>query len=255
MSKPNTTPMTRHVLRVYRAATPEQHAAGLAWYDDAASVSYALAVANGHSVATAAGVIAATSPVNSWGSNVNLAARILASGDTSSGYLSSGLAKARAILDGARPLDVLSGEKVRNFYLCIALAGRHPDAVCVDRHAYDLAVNHRHTDATRPGLTPKRYALVAEVYRRAAVVASRESGRVVTPAQVQAVTWLAWRSRFWATGAYDQHNHQPAADDAPTTGRRMTCAQFRAMDTLYSTSPDSPLHHDNRCTAHGTDAR
>lgn len=27
-----------------------------------------------------------------------------------------------------------------------------------------------------------------------------------------------------------------------------TCDYWRALDAMYSTTPDSPLHHDNRCT-------
>src|SRR6478735_1435152 len=151
------TPSVRNVTRVFRTATPEQLSGALDWYADANRVAAALAVKNDVSLSVAAGVIAALSPLNSWGANVNLAARFLEAGGLTSGYLKVGLAKAARILAGEDVLTVLASDKVRNFYLCIVSAGE-TDGVCVDRHAYDIAVNTRHTDATRPGLTGKRYA-------------------------------------------------------------------------------------------------
>ena len=28
------------------------------------------------------------------------------------------------------------------------------------------------------------------------------------------------------------------------------CSKWRALDAAYETTPDSPLHHDNRCQSH-----
>jgi hypothetical protein len=83
-----------------------------------------------------------------------------------------------------------SAAKTRNFY--VAILSRGVDGIVIDRHAIDVATNRRHTDATRPALTPKRYEQYAAVYRRAAVILSDEFGPV-TPSQVQGVTWEAWR--------------------------------------------------------------
>ena len=166
--------------------------------DDVMACALALAVKNDVTVETSAGVIAALSPLNSWGANVNLAARLLASGGLSEGYLKVGLAKANAILAGTDPLDVLKSDKVKNFYLCIA-AGGDTSAVCVDRHAYSLAVDVRFEGETMPSLSAGRYAAVSDAYGRAAARLG------VSAARVQAVTWLEWRARFWADGAFDRH--------------------------------------------------
>lgn len=201
------TPSTRNITRVFRTATPEQVEQGMAWYADARRIATALAGQNGTSVEVAAGVIAALSPLNSWGANVNLAARLMAAGGLSEGYLKIGLRKANAILGGTEPLAVLTSDKIRNFYLCIA-AGGETDAVCVDRHAYSLAVAHRFNESEgdkMPNLSKGRYAETADAYRRAAVRLG------VHAAQVQAVTWTAWRSRFWAAGAFDSHSVELAA--------------------------------------------
>lgn len=193
-------PTARNVLRVYRTATSAQLSAGMTWYADAATTAEKLAAEVGCELPVAAGVIAATSPLNSWGSNLALAERILRTGDASRGYLTIGLVKCRAILDGVDPLSVLTSDKVHNFYLSITSQGAHPSAVCVDRHAWSIAINERRTG--NEGIKGARYAATAAAYRRATAILCK-SGVMVTPAQVQAVTWIVWRQRYWAVGAWD----------------------------------------------------
>ena len=195
---------TRNVTRVFRAATPAQIAAGLDWYTDAHSVAQTIATAHGLTVEAAAGIIAALSPLNSWGANVNLAHRLVAAGGLTSGYLGVGLRKANAILAGTDPLTVLTSSKIRAFYLGIAFNGETAE-VCIDRHAFDVVTNTRHNDRTRPTVSGKRYREAAEAYVRAAHILSRESGEKIHAAQVQAITWKAWRERYWAAGAWDAH--------------------------------------------------
>lgn len=200
----NLTPRTANVTRIFREASDSHMARGLAWYADANEVATALAVKNGVSVDVAAGVIAALSPLNGWGSNVNLAARFLATpGGLTSGYMGLGLSKARAIVAGADIVSTLNGDKISNFYRCIAAAGE-TDAVCIDRHALSLAVNTRYSEGNLPRVKGKAYAAIADVYKRATPILSREFGPLHA-AQIQAVTWLAWRARFWSDGAFDSH--------------------------------------------------
>lgn len=197
------TPTTRNVTRVFRTATVEQIAAGADWYRDAHEIATALAVKNGITVEVAAGVIAALSPLQSWGANINLAARFLAAGGLDAGYLSLGLAKGRAILKGAPIEHTLRGDKIRNFFRSIITEGA--EGVCIDRHSYSVAVNERSFDTTMPKLKGASYERVAECYRRAAKILSNEYETVLTPAQIQAVTWVQWRRRYWAEGAFDGH--------------------------------------------------
>lgn len=195
------TPSTRNVTAVFRSATPEQIEAGIAWYADAYRIAGTFAEQYGVTVEIAAGVIAALSPLNSWGNNLNLAARFLAAGGLDAGYLKANLAKARAILGGAEIEATLSGLKVTNFYRSIVTEGR--EGVCIDRHAYSLAVNDRSVSNDIPSLSPKRYAEVSDTYVRAAKILSRELGFKIAPAVVQSVTWTVWRQRFWSAGAFD----------------------------------------------------
>jgi hypothetical protein len=205
----NHTPSTRNVTRLFRTATAEDMATGAAWYAEANSYAHALAECYGVSVQQAAGVIAAVSPLQSWGANKALAARILDTRNFSSGYLGAGLRKAERILAGEDVATVLNGLKITNFYLGILTAGA--EGVCIDRHAWSLAVNHRYEGGHIPSLSPKRYAAAVDAYVRAARILSREYGQAITPAQVQSVTWTLWRRKFWADGAFDGERAEVAA--------------------------------------------
>lgn len=194
-------PHTRNVTRVARIALMRgAHATG--WYADARALCAQLARESDYPLHVAVGVVAALSPRLGWGPNVKLARRMLASGGTlEHGALSANLAKARAIVAGADPLDVMTAPKTSNFYRAILTMGA--DGVVIDRHAYDVAVNRRHTDAERPSMTAAQYERVAECYRRAAIILSAETGETLSPSMVQSLTWVEWRRRYYADGAFD----------------------------------------------------
>lgn len=194
-------PSTRNITRVFREASAEQIQSGMDWYADARLIAENLAQAYDVSVSVAAGVIAALSPLNSWGNNINLATRFLAEGGLHAGYLKANLAKARAILAGEDVERTLSGLKVTNFYRSIITAGA--EGICIDRHAYCLATNDRSASNDVPSLSPKRYAEVSDAYARAAKILSRELGQTIAPAVVQSVTWVVWRNKWWSAGAFD----------------------------------------------------
>lgn len=195
-------PQTRNITRLFRTATPTEIEAGADWYKDANRIASALALKNGVSIEIAAGVIAALSPLQSYGANINLASRFLATpGGLTSGYLGVGLAKGRAILSGADVEKTLKSQKITNFFRGILSAGKR--GVCIDRHAYALASNVR---GDTPNLNGKRYDQIAECYVRAARILSKEYDMPLTPAQVQAVTWTLWRRKFWSAGAFDKHD-------------------------------------------------
>ena len=195
------TPNTRHITKLFRTASADEIQSGADWYADARRIAGVYAERYAVSVEVAAGVIAALSPLNAWGSNLNLAARFLEAGGLESGYLKANLAKARAILAGAPIEATLSGLKVTNFYRSIVSAGA--DGVCLDRHAICIAVNDRSISSNIPKVSPKKYDEIAECYRRAARILSREYEMEITPAQVQSVTWTLHRRLYWADGAFD----------------------------------------------------
>lgn len=181
---------TRHILETYFQASREEIAAGKTWYDSARAFAFTLATSHGdHTVKTAAGVIAALSPVTAWERNKELALRAVVDGQAS-GTLGNSIRAADRILGGEAPLDVLRSDKVRNFYLSIM---GDPTAVCIDRHAWEVYEGKRYRDSERPTVTPKRYREAAEAYREAA------HALALPASALQAITWLVWR-RIHLTG-------------------------------------------------------
>lgn len=191
-------PLTRRATAEFRAATPRQRSKGEQWYPDAHGVARDQVEEYGVTIEVASGIIAALSPRLGWGSNVMLAERMLNSrGTLDRGYLSRGLAQARAIHAGADPLEVLRGPKTRAFYLAVLTAGEGGGAV-IDRHAWDMLVGKR-------GATPP----TTRQYRDAADKMSRAAGILgVGVHVVQATTWVSWREKFWSPGAF---GHAPRA--------------------------------------------
>lgn len=181
-------PNSARILEIYSLATVAELDEGLNWYADANAFAQTLDPEN---PARAAGVIAALSPMKDWKNNIVLAVRAYEQG-FASGALYSNTAKADAILSGADPLDVLGGNKVRNFYKSIA-DPENADAVCIDRHAFDIAVGRITNDKSRNALSRKGvYDGFGDAYRRAARIIGKD-GYAVVPSQVQAVTWGVWR--------------------------------------------------------------
>lgn len=182
------TPSVANVLAVYNGASANAIREGLSWYLDAHNVSRTLASQYGLTVSQVAGIIAALSPMNGWENNKRKAAQLLSqNGDGTGCGLKNNVAKAVRIYNGEAPLDVLGGDKVRAFYATILDPFGDIDPV-IDRHAFDIAVGER-TDEKRRGALSRKgvYAEFANVYREAAKVAG------IGSAQMQAVTWVAWR--------------------------------------------------------------
>jgi len=186
-------PHTANILAAYDAATAADQAQGLAWYGLAQEFAQTLSLDSSLSVEQCAGVIAAMSPMMSWRSNLDVARRLITHYQHTgllpdAGYgLRRNVAKAWAILDGAPPLEVLSGPKVRAFYRNIM---GDPSAVTVDRWAVRIAL----ADPTHPGtVTAKGYGVIAEAYRDAADLLE------VSARDLQAATWTYYRRVHGAT--------------------------------------------------------
>lgn len=181
------------ILKIYALATPEEIVAGCNWYEDARLIASTLAHGSDHRPAVtrdmAAGVIAALSPLTPWERNKELAIRAIVDHEAS-GTLGNSVRAANRILAGEPVLDVLKSDKVRNFYLSIL---GDADAVCVDRHAWEVFEGKRYADRDRPTVTKRRYREAADAYREAAI------GNGVSATALQAITWLVWR-RIHLTG-------------------------------------------------------
>lgn len=177
-------PTVENVLSVFHAATDEQMTTGLDWYNDAHEFALSLDASN---PSRAAGVIAALSPMMGWDCNKMQAGRVFERGNAAGLGLARNCDKAQMIYDGSNPEDVLKGDKVCAFYRTI-LNPTGDISPVIDRHAFDIAVGRVTDDKSRSMLTRKGvYDSFANVYRHAAIAVG------VGAAQMQAVTWTAWR--------------------------------------------------------------
>lgn len=180
-------PSVENVMLAYLSASEAQVTEGMTWYDDAHTFARSLDPVRWH---RAAGVIAALSPMNGWKNNKAKAAQLYAQNGNGAGCgLYKNVSKAIAIYNGEDAYDVLGGDKVRAFYSTIV----DPRGDCIpviDRHAFDIAIGQVTNDKARAILGRKGvYSSFADVYREAAELAG------ISAAQIQAITWVYWRSK------------------------------------------------------------
>lgn len=213
-------PTTTNILKAFWQATPEEFEAGRAWYREARELAIELVDMPPWSepevwdeeVRKAVAVIAVLSPRLSWSKNVENARWIYtevrqAQRNVQPGWmvkqrgsiverypgLKDGARKAIDILLGGKPEDVVSGPKVTAFYHAITDAN-DPRGIVIDRHAFDVAVGRVMDDKTR-GIVLGRagaYEQFVRAYERA-TLAVQAFYPTITPAEVQAVTWVTWR--------------------------------------------------------------
>jgi len=170
---------------VLDTASPEQIREGRAWYRDARREARQLAREYGVSTRVAAGVIAALSPQLRWSVNLRFARQFLAEGYAPT--FGNSRRKAARIVNGEPPLSVLRGPKTRAFFACIY--DPNASAICIDRHAHDLALAKRHGERRRPLLQRKGgYERFCDAYRLAADKAGLKGF------EVQAIAWVTWRA-------------------------------------------------------------
>jgi hypothetical protein len=129
------------------------------------------------------------SPALLWSDSIPVAHDIAATGTvgTDAFTTDANVVKALAIKNGADPLTVLVGNKVRAFYASIIAKGE-TDAVCVDRHAMAIVAGRKLTDREQGGIINVGvYDAVALAYVDAAAALG------LAPAVLQAITWVTWR--------------------------------------------------------------
>ena len=177
---------------------------GSQWYHNAYSVCVTLGEKYGFSPNTVAGVIAALSPNNKWERNVEDAEAMLRAycyeipfESVSVCSYSANKDKAITIIEMMLESDelickVLRGNKTIAFYLCIAKDGKS-DTPCIDGHAYNVWNGSVTNLKEVPAMSDKTFRKIQDAYRDAAKLISEVSGKVHTAAQVQAITWVAYR--------------------------------------------------------------
>lgn len=179
----------------------------LAWYSGALAFCGDLSVTFRRPLESIVGFVAAMSPQTRWNDQVNWTPKMLAAalasidaGNTDPAEVAAAIPgqgfrsnkrKGAAILLGAEPLKVLSGDKVRAFYKSIL---GDDLAVCIDMHAAALAFGADSDEART--LTARRYKTAVSAFIQAAFrlqLAYPALKAELTPTAVQALTWVWWR--------------------------------------------------------------
>jgi hypothetical protein len=175
------------VTKAFRLATDADIDDGMHWYDYARDFAASL----DSNVERAAGVIAALSPQQSWPVNKRMAAEFY--NGRRNVHTAPNVSKAERILQGETPLDILGGPKVRAFYTNI-MGMDTTEAVTIDRHAIMVCEGKVITgDDLRSYFGTRRNRQYVSEYVQASKILSKETGNYMTPAQIQAITWVWWR--------------------------------------------------------------
>jgi hypothetical protein len=193
------------ILAVFFSASQAEVSHGADWYRQAFDKCCFIGSACGVQVRKVVGVLAALSPNNRWERNLadteTMCKLYGSGGDPSEATVATFGAnkqKASAILNGADPLNVLGGLKVRAFFECVMGDFLDNDniepPVCVDGHAYAIWLGQRVPTTQTPKISEKLYSKIAEDYRIATAQINVITGRNLMPCQVQAITWVAWRN-------------------------------------------------------------
>ena len=186
-----------NILAVFQLASLTERREGLAWYATAQAICSDLAVKHDVSDEVAAGVVAALSPRNRWERNVQDADALITAyrfggreqaEKTKVCTFGKNREKAIRILEEAFAdggvLMILSGPKLKEFYSCIrGIEGE----VCIDGHAYCIWAGERTGLKDVPSIGVKLRRQIKADYAAAAAEVN------LTPAQLQAVTWVTWR--------------------------------------------------------------
>jgi len=194
---------TDSILATYFQSTTADRVTGRQWYNNAFQVCVDLAAKYGVSTDTVAGVIAALSPNNKWASNIIDAEIMLRAwaaevpyGSVKVGTYSVNKDKAATILDcqldREQIVKVLRGNKVVAFFLCIATDG-DSDTPCIDGHAYNIWNGTVSNLNEVPAMSDKTFRYIQDSYRDAAKIITSVTGLHHSAAQVQAITWVAYR--------------------------------------------------------------
>lgn len=137
----------------------------------------------------ATSIVAVLSPGLRWDNNVEAARQVITYERMPKGVgrvWPANYRKAIAILRGENAYLVLGGNKVRAFWHCI-LEPNNKIHVCIDGHAYAIWKGERITVENTPNITNNLYSRISSDYAEA----SLNTG--LSPCQLQAITWCAWR--------------------------------------------------------------
>jgi len=203
MKKPKPVAATRYIKAMLMLATEADIQHGKYWYQRAKDLALRLTtVYDGVTIEQVCGVIAALSPNNKWERNCNdaeamIKAHWLGADPTTVKVctFNKNKDKAAKILlmespDSEAIEEILNGRKVTAFFRCIL---GFEDTVCVDGHAYAIWLGHRVPTTKTPSISATLYQTITRAYVNTSKDSVSVCGERLTPAEVQAVTWVTYR--------------------------------------------------------------
>lgn len=235
-----------NVIASYDASSPQERAQGARWYADAHALATKI---TGGDAREGAILLASYSPQSSWPVNMFNATRAaeehraLGPGD---GMITHAMqANAQDALDGKSVDESMTSPKTRAFARLIELGGDSPTdgagEVVVDRHALNVAAGatlpKSVTDKSPIG-DPRYHEYVADQYRQAALQISHRDGVVMTPYQLQAITWLHQQA---IAQAMDEAGGAARGGQALQKGRITSLARAWARWQQLAKSDNIPL--------------
>ena len=175
--------INENITELYLSAVRARQEHAGDWYPCAKRECEVIARSLGLKFTVFIGVVAALSPQMNWKYNVQEAVK-LCTGKRCLGY-GANISKAKVILAGAPPLEVLGGNKVRSFYRNLLDAGECDDYVTIDTWAARVATGN-YTESV--SITDKQYGRLVKAYRS---VAHRFG---LNATVLQAITWVHVRT-------------------------------------------------------------
>lgn len=177
----NVEQVVKRISRTFNKASDEQIWLGMVWYTKAQELVNGLADNSQYTVNQVAAAMAHLSPRLRWKQNVDSIQRLVLIGLLPSYIMSGPGARARAALESANPEATFGKKALKTLNFSRNVAGC-PNSVTVDVWAANV-VGVAESELKLTGV----YDAIAHCYR----LAAKRAG--VTPAQMQAITWIVVR--------------------------------------------------------------
>ena len=200
MSYSQLSPNAREIVAKFTLATSQEVQLGVDWYASALNIAGRIATKYHTRIELVAGVIASLSPNNRWERNIIDAEAIIkcwSAGGTRTDMLNVKVCtytkmKQKAIDILTRDLPIVAvhnGKKIVEFFNSIT----NPmlNDVCIDGHAYSVWFGQRLTMKQVPAIGKKLRSQIKTDYRDATSFINEELCESYSPADIQAITWVA----------------------------------------------------------------
>jgi hypothetical protein len=189
--------MVKNIEHGVLSASDKELEAGKVWYPKAQEIAHEV---GGGDIRKGAGILAVTSPQNSWNENIRMAKEIGKTGTTKGFITRDTIRRANEIREGRDPSEVLPEKlKTGHFFRNINDPSDR-SSVTIDRHAHDAAINERWGGRERSLGGVGRYGTFVNAHMAATQRLNTIPGlEDMNAGQTQAVNWVRWRNMHGIT--------------------------------------------------------